>query len=194
MIIPLVFAAMVGVPAAGLLLVFILALVPALTIAVDLVNWAVTQVVKPEDLPHMDFSRGLPEECAAMVVIPALLSGPDEVNSLVGQLEQHYLRNLDPELFFALVTDYMDSPTENQPGDSDLVEWARQGIRGLNEKYPRVGSGRFTEGRFALLQRGRHWNPSEGVWMGWERKRGKLHELNRLILWARGSLPGQLLS
>ena len=190
LIIPLVFAAMVGAPAAELLLVFILALVPALTIAVELVNWAATQIVKPETLPHMDFSQGLPEECAAMVVIPAMLSGPDEVDSLVRQLEQHYLRNPDPGLFFALVTDYMDSPAENQPGDFDLVELARQGIRGLNEKYPRVGSGRFTEGRFALLHRGRQWNPSEGVWMGWERKRGKLHELNRLILAARGISPG----
>ncbi len=130
----------------------------------------------------MDFSQGIPEECAAMVVIPAMLSGPNEVNSLVGQLEQHYLRNPDPGLFFALVTDYMDAPAENQPGDTDLIEWARQGIRSLNEKYPRTGSGHFTEGRFALLHRRRRWNPSEGIWMGWERKRGKLHELNRLIL------------
>ena len=190
MIIPLVFAAMVGAPAAGLLLVFILALVPALTIAVELVNWAVTQVVKPESLPRMDFSQGLPEECTAMVVIPTLLSGPDEVDSLVGQLEQHYLRNPDPGLFFALVTDYMDSPTENQPGDTDLVEGARQGIRGLNEKYPQPEVGHFTEKRFALLHRGRRWNPSEGVWMGWERKRGKLHDLNRLILAARGASLG----
>ena len=67
-----------------------------------------------------------------------MLSGPDEVNSLVAQLEQHYLRNPDPGLFFALVTDFMDSPTENQPGDTDLVERARQGIRGLNEKYPQA--------------------------------------------------------
>jgi cyclic beta-1,2-glucan synthetase len=190
--IPLVFGAMIRAPAAGLLLVFILALVPALTIAVELANWAVTQVVKPESLPHMDFSRGIPQECAAMVVIPAMLSGPDEVDSLVGQLEQHYLRNPDPQLCFALVTDYMDSPTENQLGDSDLVERARQGIRGLNEKYPRAESHRFAEGRFALLQRERRWNPSEGVWMGWERKRGKLHELNRLILAAQNvSLDGR---
>ncbi|HJW90217.1 MAG TPA: glucoamylase family protein [Anaerolineales bacterium] len=184
--IALVYAAMVRATAAGLLLVFILALVPALTFAVELVNWAVTQVVKPQGKPRMDFSRGLPEECAAIVVIPALLSGPDEIDSLVEQLEQHYLRNPDPGLFFALVTDYIDSPTENQPGDSDLVERARRGIRGLNEKYPQAEPGRFTERRFALLHRGRRWNPSEGVWMGWERKRGKLHELNRLILGARG--------
>jgi cyclic beta-1,2-glucan synthetase len=191
MLVPLVFAAMLRTSAASLLLVFVLALVPALTIAVELVNWVVTQVVKPESLPQMDFSRGLPEECAALVVIPAMLSGPDEVDSLVRQLELHYLRNPDPGLFFALVTDYMDSQTEEQPGDSDLVEWARKGIRGLNEKYPRVGpdgfaGGRFAEGRFALLHRERQWNPSEGVWMGWERKRGKLHELNRMILTAQG--------
>jgi cyclic beta-1,2-glucan synthetase len=185
MIIPMVFAAMVRAPVVGLLLVFILTLVPALTIAVELVNWVVTQVLKPEDLPHMDFSHGLPEECAAMVVIPAMLSGPDEVDSLVAQLEQHYLRNPDPGLFFALVTDFMDSSTKNQPGDSDLVELAQQGIRGLNGKYPQAGSDRFTGERFALLHRARRWNPSEGVWMGWERKRGKLHELNRLILGSR---------
>jgi len=182
LLIPLVYAAGVGASAAELLLVFTLTLIPAITIAVELVNWAVTQVVKPESQPRMDFSRGIPEECTTLVVIPALLSGPDEVDSLVGQLEQHYLRNPDPRLFFALVTDYMDSPTENQSGDSDLVEKARQGIRRLNEKYPQAERGHTTGGRFALLHRERRWNPSEGVWMGWERKRGKLHELNSIIL------------
>jgi hypothetical protein len=73
MSIPLAFAAVVGAPVAGLLLVFVLTLIPALTITVDLVNWAVTQVVKPQGLPSMDFSRGLPEECTTLVVIPALL-------------------------------------------------------------------------------------------------------------------------
>ena len=186
MMIAIAFAAMLRAPVDGLLLVFILALVPALTTAVDLVNWAVTQVVKPVGLPRMDFSQGLPQECAALVVIPALLSGPDEVDSLVEQLEQHYLRNADPGLTFALVTDFKDAPAENQPGDADLVGRAQQGIRSLNTKYQQAGLGPSTEGRFVLLQRERRWNPSEGVWMGWERKRGKLHELNRLILAAQG--------
>jgi cyclic beta-1,2-glucan synthetase len=184
--IPLFLAAFAKAPATGLLLVFMLALIPALTIAVDLINWAVTQVVKPEDLPHMDFSRGLPDECTTMVVIPALLSGSDEVDSLVAQLEQHYLRNTDLGLFFALVTDYTDATTENKPGDAILVERARQGIRGLNEKYRQQSPDRIHGGRFALLHRERRWNPSEGVWMGWERKRGKLHELNRLIMVKQG--------
>ena len=175
--IPVLFAAIAPVMAAELLLVFILALILALTIAVDLVNWIVTQFIKPVGLARMDFSRGIPKECATVVVIPALLSGADEVDSLVRQLEQHYLRNPDPRLFFTLVTDFMDSPQKHQPGDVELVERARQGIRDLNEKYQREGPGRF-----ALLHRERSWNPSEGVWMGWERKRGKLHDLNRLIL------------
>ena len=191
MSIPLAFAAVVWAPVAGPLLVFVLTLIPALTIAVDLVNWAVTQVVKPQGLPSMDFSGGLPEQCTTLVVIPALLSGPEEVDSLVGQLEQHYLRNPAPGLFFALLTDYMDAPAKNQPNDVDLVERARRGIRSLNEKYLMTGSGRLSERRFALLHRERRWNPSENVWMGWERKRGKLHELNCVILAARGvSLGG----
>jgi len=214
--VPLILSAIAGTSAAGLLLVFILALVPALTIAVDLVNWVVTQVIKPVSQSRMDFSRGLPEECATLVVIPALLTGPEEVNSLVVQLEQHYLRNPGPGLYFALVTDFIDAPAENQPGDADLVERARLGIQSLNKKYQQAGSDRYTEGRsadgrtagrnftenrfsgerlargqFALLHRQRRWNPSEGVWMGWERKRGKLHELNCLILEAQGvSLGG----
>ena len=181
-LISLLFAALLGASPAGLLLVMVLAFIPAITIAVELTNWMVTQIVKPESLPHMDFSRGIPEECEAMVVIPAMLSRPDEVDSLVGQLELHYLRNPDPGLSFALVTDFMDSPAENQPSDFDLVERARQGIRDLNKKYPRLELDRCSDQRFALLQRERRWNPSEGVWMGWERKRGKLHELNSLIL------------
>jgi len=186
LIIPLIFAAITGASAAVLLLVFILALVLALTIAVGLVNWLVNQFVMPEALPRMDFSQGMPEECATLVVIPALLSGVDEVDSLVRQLEQHYLRNPDPGLFFALATDFTDAPEEHQPGDADLVERARQGVRSLNEKYRREAPERF-----ALLHRERRWNPSEGVWMGWERKRGKLHELNRLILAAQDvSLSG----
>ena len=169
MLLALVFAAVVGVSKAALLLVFLLSLVPALTITVDLVNWAVTQIFKPEGLaPCMDFSRGLPEECTTLVVIPALLSGPDEVDLLVGQLEQHFLRNLDPGLFFALLTDFVDFLTETQPGDADLVELARLGICSLNEKYPRgAGSGRYTEVRFALLHRERRGiRPKTSGWAG----------------------------
>jgi len=190
LIIPLVFASMFGGQAIELLFVFVLALVPAITIAVELVNWVFTQVFKPQELPSMDFSRGLPEECVTMVVIPAMLSGVDAVDSLVAQLEQHYLRNHDSGLFFALVTDFLDSVSENEPGDTELVDRARQGIRALNEKYPQIGSDGFPVGRFAFFHRKRQWNPAEDVWMGWERKRGKLHELNRLILAAQEISPG----
>ena len=183
--IALVFSNLLGASTAALLWIFILGIIPAITLTVDLVNWAVTQILKPQDLPHMDFSRGLPEECASIVVIPAMLTEPDEVNSLVAQLEQHYLRNPDPLLFFVLLTDFTDSPTESQPTHSDLVGRARQGIFKLNKKYPWTEPGRINAGRFAFLHRERRWNASEGVWMGWERKRGKLHELNRLIQEAR---------
>lgn len=185
-----VLANIFGSQAIELLFVFILTLVPAITIAVELANWVFTQVFKPHGLPSLDFSRGFPEECTTLVVIPAMLSSAEAVDSLVAQLEQHYLRNLDPGLFFALVTDFLDSAVENESGDSELVDRARQKICALNEKYPQTQSDHISDGRFVFFHRRRRWNPAEDVWMGWERKRGKLHELNRLILAAHQVTPG----
>jgi cyclic beta-1,2-glucan synthetase len=196
---PLAFAASIRASSVALVLIFFISLIPSITIAVEVVNWAITQIFKPEDMPHMDFSQGIPEDCATLVVIPALLSGPGEVESLLSQLEQHYLRNSEPGLSFALLTDFVDSPKESQAGDDSLVEQARQGVRKLNEKYPRNDLGLLPGSRFALLHRKRRWNPSEDVWMGWERKRGKLHELNRMIVEAHkvsasASSPGEFSS
>jgi hypothetical protein len=105
------------------------------TIGVDLANWLITKLIKTQSLPRMDFSHGLPKECATMVVIPALLTEDDEIDALVNQLEQHYLRNLDPQLFFALVTDFGDAPQKHQPEDDSLIKLARRRIRELNNKY-----------------------------------------------------------
>ena len=87
-------------------------------------------------------------------------------------LEVHYLANASGEIYFALVTDWLDSPTEHADGDAELVVRARLGIERLNEVHG---------DHFLLLHRARRFNPAEGVWMGWERKRGKLEELNRLL-------------
>ncbi len=155
----------------------ILGLIPFLTVAVNLVNWVITNAVKPRVLPKMDFKDGLPIDCSSVVVVPTLLSNTEEVKSLLHQLELHYLRNPDPFLFFALLTDLADGLQQHLPGDEALLTQAQEGVRLLNEKYRRE-----TGGPFYLLHRERRWNPAEGLWMGWERKRGKLHELNQLLL------------
>ncbi|MBI5030510.1 MAG: hypothetical protein HZB51_08280 [Chloroflexi bacterium] len=157
--------------ATGLLL-----LIPALTVSVSLVNWMITLAFPPRVLPKMDFEEGIPAERKTMVVIPSLLSSVSEVKSLLEELELHFLRNQDPNLYFALLTDLSDTPQPRRSGDDILVEQAASGIRALNEKYHRE-----TPSPFYLFHRDPQWNPREGHWMGWERKRGKLHQLNLLL-------------
>lgn len=161
------------------LLVVGLGLIPALMVAVTWVNWLLTQYLPPRKLPKLLLDEGVPIDASSMVVIPALINRPEDVDDLLGQLEVHYQRNLDPQgnVLFGLLTDFGDAAEEHLPGDDDLLAYARDALAALNAKYPQQP--------FYLFHRKRLWNPAEGVWMGWERKRGKLHEFNRLL-----RLPG----
>ncbi len=160
-----------------LLLVASLGIIPVSAVAVSLVNWLVTTFVKPRTLPKLDFSEGIPTACRTMVVIPALLSNEQEIHSLLSQLEQHFLRNPDPQLGFALLSDFTDAPEPHRAEDDGLLREAQTGIRALNQRYP--------DQPFYLFHRRHLYNPCEEVWMGWERKRGKLHEFNRLLRGAK---------
>jgi cyclic beta-1,2-glucan synthetase len=160
-----------------LLAVGLFGLIPILTLAISLNNWVVTHLVPPSILPKLDFRDGIRPGCDTMVVIPALLTSPQEVASLLRQLERHFLGNTDARLHFALLTDYGDASQPQQAEDESLVAQAEAGIRALNERYCHARLGPFY-----LFHRERRWNAAEGVWMGWERKRGKLEEFNRLIL------------
>ncbi len=173
---PLLYLSTVGGSRAQLIAAGVLLLVPATTIGASLVNWSVTRMVRPSVLPKMDLRGGIPVEHRGMVVIPALLTDPPEVNALLQQLEGHYLSNADPHLGFALLSDFADAPEESMPGDAPLLELARSAIQALNERYRTAGGEPFY-----LFHRRRLWNPVEGCWMGLERKRGKLHEFNRLL-------------
>jgi cyclic beta-1,2-glucan synthetase len=147
----------------------------ALEAAISLVNWNVSHHIKPQSLPRMDFSEGIPPGNRTMVVVPTLLENADEINHLLQELELYYLSNPDPQLTYALLTDFDDAPAQNMPEDESLLALARAGIENLNKKYAQ----RLP---FYLFHRQREWNLSEGVWMGWERKRGKLAEFNCLLL------------
>jgi cyclic beta-1,2-glucan synthetase len=172
-----IYVSAAGGTAFPLALALLLSLLPASTVAVHVVNWLISRIVPPSILPKMDFSEGIPADCRALVVIPALLSDIEESNSLGQQLELHFLRNDDPHLSFALLLDFLDAPQQHLPTDEDLLEHARNCIQSLNERY-----GTAERRPFYVFLRERRWNPSENTWMGWERKRGKLMELNRLVL------------
>ena len=145
-------------------------------LAVALINWLVTLLVKPRLLPRLDFSSGIAPDCRTMVVVPTMLTSIESVDRLVETLEIHYLANRDPHLHFALLTDFRDAPEEIMPEDPVWLQRVRAGVEMLNAKYP-------TERRdlFFLFHRPRRWNASEGRWMGYERKRGKLAEFNALL-------------
>ncbi len=145
-----------------------------------IVNLLVTLAVPPRVLPRLDFSEGIPDGHRTMVVVPTLVGRPEDVPGLLEALEVRYLGNRDPNLFFALLTDFRDAPEATQPGDNELVDLARAGIEALNEQYSEDRTGIFY-----LFHRPRVWNPRERVWMGWERKRGKLEQFNTLLLRSR---------
>jgi cyclic beta-1,2-glucan synthetase len=162
------------------ILTALLALLPASAVAVGLVNYLVTITLPPRGLPKLDFKEGIPPECSTFVVIPCLLNKLDSAAELVERLEIHYLADPDPSLYFALLTDFADAPAEHLPNDDACLAAARAGIDALNRQY--AGGG---PPRFFLFHRRRLYNPCQGCWMGWERKRGKLCEFNRLLRGAR---------
>jgi len=164
-------------PLAGLLPVAALVLLGASQLAVSLVNWGATLLVTAHPLPRMDFSQAIPPRFRTLVVVPTMLSSAAGVEDLVEALEVRFLANRDEGLHFALLTDFLDAAAETLPGDGALVALAHQRIGELNAKYDGAGGGKV----FFLFHRPRRWNPRERRWMGYERKRGKLSDLNALL-------------
>ncbi|HEV7222619.1 MAG TPA: glucoamylase family protein [Pirellulales bacterium] len=158
-----------------------LAALCATQLGVGVANWFATLLVNPRPLPRMDYSGGIPPEHRAMVVVPTMLSRAEGVADLLESLEVRFLANRDQQLHFGLLTDFEDAPQEIMPADEELVRLAREGVEQLNAKYAK-----HRPDAFFLFHRPRRWNAQEGVWMGHERKRGKLAELNALV---RGGAP-----
>jgi cyclic beta-1,2-glucan synthetase len=155
-----------------------LALIPASDIAVVLVNRAIAALTHPEELPSLALRQGPTAGLRTLVAIPAMLSRRDQVEELVERLEVHYLANPEGELHFALVSDWLDAEGPELADDTELLAAAADGVARLNKRH---GPGPSGMDRFLLFHRRRVFNPGEGRHMGWERKRGKLHELNRLL-------------
>jgi cyclic beta-1,2-glucan synthetase len=175
--IPMIVLARTGLSTGNVLWLGLLALVPGSEIAVSAVNRAVTGRIGPAILPGMELIEGVPARLRTMIVMPVLLVSPAQVRELIERLEVHHLASCDGDLCFALLSDWADSETETAPDDDALLGEAVQGIAELNARYGPAACG----ARFRVLHRRRVWNQSEGRWIGWERKRGKLHELNRLL-------------
>ena len=179
----------------GVLLVLlgVLAAIGSSQLALALVNLMTTQLTRPHPLPRMDFKEGIPSDARSIVVVPTLLYSRDNVLSLCEALEVRYLANRDQNLRFCLLTDFADADKEHMPADAELVELASATILEMNEKYGHIvqqntvneeGEAAIEVHRyepFMLLHRPRKWNPRENAWIGEERKRGKLADLNAFL-------------
>ena len=198
-------AAAVGVAAATLALTILLSLVVTSQFAVTIANWFITLLVTPHPLPRMDFSTGIAAGARTLVIVPTMLASARNVEDLVEALEVRFLGNRDANLHFGLLTDFPDATAESLDTDAPLLALVEQRINELNLKYgahsrasddagPHAGDGapgaaaRASDGEdlcdssvFYLFHRPRRWNSTARMWMGKERKRGKLADLNSLL-------------
>jgi len=154
----------------------LLVLLPASDLAIACVQQMVVRVVGPKRLPRLDFSKGVPGSARTMVIVPTMLTGAAGVDALLEHVEVLALGNLDPSIHFAILSDFADTTTFDAPTDPAILERARAGVDALNLKF-----GADHANRFFLFHRDRQWNVGERAWIGWERKRGKIEEFNRLL-------------
>ncbi len=166
-----------GVSPEMLAVLALVGLIPASEIAVALLNRGITTQFGPKTLPALELRDGIPADLRTLLVVPTLFASRADVEQQIDRLEVHALASAGGELYLALLSDWTDSGTETAPDDDALLAAAVEGIARLNREYPGGEAG----DRFLLLHRRRVWSESERKWIGWERKRGKLHELNRLL-------------
>ena len=164
----------------------LLALTPATDAAVAIVNQLVTLLIPPDRLARMAYKNGVPSEHRGVVVVPILLGSVAAVEEALDHLEAQHLANRDPQIRFALLGDFLDAPSADLPEDDAIIEAAVGGVRALNASYAAdagdTSGGHAPAGPFYLFHRERQWNEVDGIWMGWERKRGKLVQFNAFVL------------
>ncbi|HEY3134078.1 MAG TPA: glucoamylase family protein [Gemmatimonadaceae bacterium] len=166
-----------GAPPTMRLIMALISLIPASEIGISVINQLITMFMPPRLLSKLELrDEGVPEEYMTAVVVPTLLGSVRAVDEALEHLEVQYLANRDPNLQFAILSDFTDSLTEHREGDEEILAAAASGIKALNAKYRNAA-----EDVFFLFHRPRLWNPKQSVWMGWERKRGKLAQFNKFL-------------
>jgi cyclic beta-1,2-glucan synthetase len=158
-----------------IVIAMLVSLIPASDLALSVLNWDVTHIFEPRLLPKIDLSTAVPPEARTMVVVPVIFNDLATVQELVDKIEIACLANRDQNIHFALLGDFADANAPELPEDRAILEAARNGIEELNQRHP--GTAKL----FHLFHRRRQWCEGEQKWIGWERKRGKLREFNRLL-------------
>ncbi|HWE03792.1 MAG TPA: glucoamylase family protein [Tepidisphaeraceae bacterium] len=189
-----------GMSPVGLVFFGLLLAVCVSHLALSLIQWGATSLIHPRLLPRLDYTGGIPAVSRTVVAVPCMLIDAAEIDDLLDGLEVRFLANRDENVSFVLLSDFRDAAQEHMPQDATLIQRAGEGIAALNAKYSaggkadagaldagRSGNAAGADGSFLLYHRNRRWNAQEGVWMGWERKRGKLEQFNAAL---RGNTGG----
>ncbi|ERI94105.1 glycosyltransferase family 36 [Clostridiales bacterium oral taxon 876 str. F0540] len=155
---------------------FLAVLIPCSEIVISIFNWSINHLTSPRFVPKMEYKDGVPEEYSTVVVIPTLINNEERVRDLISDMEVYYLANQEKNFYYALLGDFKDSNSEHEENDNKIIEAALSDIKALNEKYSKD-----KEDTFFFLNRYRQYNEKENLWLGWERKRGKLVEFNSLL-------------
>ena len=174
--VPLLLLSGQDVSSSAILLMAAIGILPAIELATAITNLAVTHEIKPEFLPALELKSGVPVAGRTLIVIPTLISSLSAADEMLERVETHYLATQQDNAYFAVLSDWIDSDVASNPHDLDILAHIRRGIGSLNAIYHAS-----SDPMFFVLHRRRLWNFGEGKWMGWERKRGKLAELNRLL-------------
>jgi cyclic beta-1,2-glucan synthetase len=173
MAVAVAYASRLGWQGSALLLMVLLLIVPASELTIQIVQRIISFLIPPRRLPRFEL-KDIPADARTMVIVPTILDSIERVRELIDHLEVQAAGNCDPNLHFALLSDFRDAPSETQPTDGPILDAAKAGIDALNARRDGITS-------FYLFHRARQWNEREGLWMGWERKRGKIEEFNRLL-------------
>lgn len=176
-VLPALYLYRVGANMWGWIAGLLLSQLPASVLALSLVHWFLTKVRHPNILPKLDCGAGLPADASTIIAVPVILGSTGEIAALAERLEAHWLANADPLLEVALLADLADAATEVTVGDAAIATALKEAIGQLNRRYQSD-----QHQPFHLLLRPRLYNPAEGCWMAWERKRGKLEQFNGLLV------------
>lgn len=158
-------------------LISIISVVPISEICIKILNYILSKIVKPKPIPKLALTEGIPEEYSTMVVVPTILNSKEKVNELFQKLEVYYLANKEENIYFTLLGDCTASQNEKEAVDKEITKAGIDKARQLNEKYAK-----HTNEKFFFLYRNRVWNRGEKCYLGWERKRGMLCQLNEFLL------------